>query len=232
MFIVPLAFRDGAHRRHRNTDWHQGRSRERRAAVISKAKTVLGSALDISEVESAVIAPRSQGVVRICVGLGALALAAAVYVLLGSSSTPTAVADPGCSNGALRDAQGSTYLADCRAYEQVTPPDKNFTPASAGTAGVIALAAASDTGDAASICTVAQFNDAPAGTCASYTFMRTSNAWETHNWEPPFCNVDFSQPLDFSFIFLAHSVTASRDMSGSLIFHPENAPDPDNCSLG
>src|SRR5262249_5849622 len=41
-----------------------------------------------------------------------------------------------------------------------------------------------------------------------------------------------TQPVDFNFLFLAHSVTGSRDMSRSLIFHPENAPDPNNCSLG
>src|SRR4051812_34774972 len=38
-----------------------------------------------------------------------------------------APADPGCPNGAIRDQQHSTYLPQCRAYEQVSPVDKNGT---------------------------------------------------------------------------------------------------------
>jgi hypothetical protein len=39
--------------------------------------------------------------------------------------TAAAASAAGCSNEAIRVEQGSTYLPDCRAYEQVTPVDKD-----------------------------------------------------------------------------------------------------------
>ncbi len=54
---------------------------------------------------------------------------ASVLVLLGylvASTTPRAAAQAeDCANAAIRDAQGSTFLPDCRAYEQVSPTVKN-----------------------------------------------------------------------------------------------------------
>src|SRR5262245_26711650 len=44
--------------------------------------------------------------------------------LLGSSAPPADAAG-GCANETLREEQHSTYLPDCRAYEKVSPADKN-----------------------------------------------------------------------------------------------------------
>lgn len=38
---------------------------------------------------------------------------------------PVPVRSEGCPNEAIREAQGSTYLPECRAYEMVSPVDKN-----------------------------------------------------------------------------------------------------------
>jgi hypothetical protein len=43
---------------------------------------------------------------------------------LGSGALPVA-AGAGCPNEAIREEQHSTFLPDCRAYEKVSPPDKN-----------------------------------------------------------------------------------------------------------
>ena len=54
---------------------------------------------------------------------GALCLCVLGLVALLGSGTPSAGA-VSCPNEAIRAQQGSTYLPDCRAYEQVTPVDK------------------------------------------------------------------------------------------------------------
>ncbi|HXR31732.1 MAG TPA: hypothetical protein VN752_11390, partial [Solirubrobacterales bacterium] len=45
---------------------------------------------------------------------------------LHTRAVPLPISHPGnCANEAIRQAQGSTFLPDCRAYEMVSPPDKN-----------------------------------------------------------------------------------------------------------
>ena len=49
-----------------------------------------------------------------------------LFVLVVLAVSPAmAPADSGCPNGEIRDQQSSTYLPQCRAYEQVSPVDKN-----------------------------------------------------------------------------------------------------------
>lgn len=55
-------------------------------------------------------------------GLACLSLLA-LAAFLGSGAS-TAGAAGACSNEALRDQEGATYLPDCRAYEQVSPLEK------------------------------------------------------------------------------------------------------------
>jgi len=101
---------------------------------------------------------------------------------------------PDCPNQEIRSAQGSEYLPDCRAYEMVSPPDKNLGDVDniivAGTSTDLALA---PDGDAAAFCTTALFGEPPSQLtqfCAPYVSRRTVNGWQTTNPLPPLCRVD------------------------------------------
>jgi hypothetical protein len=57
---------------------------------------------------------------RLCKGKTLVLLVLPIMLAL----TPSAGAET-CPNAAIRSQQGSTFLPDCRAYEQVTPPNSN-----------------------------------------------------------------------------------------------------------
>jgi len=71
------------------------------------------------------------GMVCLCV----LGLAA----FLGSSAPSAALAEGACPNEAIRQEQSSTFLPDCRAYEMVSPVDKNGADVAADRGGVCDL---------------------------------------------------------------------------------------------
>jgi hypothetical protein len=102
---------------------------------------------------------------------------------------PFPPASPGnCPNGARRQEQNATFLPDCRAYEMVSPPDKNLGGAKGGLGGT--RANISLDGNAASFCLSTSFGE-PVGQqglfCVPYLSRRGVDGWTTRAPAPPFC---------------------------------------------
>jgi NHL repeat-containing protein len=106
-------------------------------------------------------------------------------------AVPPPPMSPGnCANEAIRQAQSSTYLPDCRAYEMVSPPDKNQGGVDQG--GVLGqkLFSVSRDGDATAFCTTALFGDPPSEQgykCAPYVSRRGPSGWATSDPFPRYC---------------------------------------------
>jgi len=104
-------------------------------------------------------------------------------------AVPFPPANPGnCANEAIRQAQSSTYLPDCRAYEMVSPSDKNH-----GRVEYTYTAGFSRDGTGAAFCTLSLFGE-PAGqmtfACAPYISHRGAEGWSTESAGPRFCNLN------------------------------------------
>jgi hypothetical protein len=92
-----------------------------------------------------------------------------------------------CPNAAIRKQQGSAFLPDCRAYEMVSPPDKNGS-------NVLLTSErtrVAENGDAFGFASLAGFGDAREVAVASdYVSVRSSSAdpgssgWATHGITP------------------------------------------------
>ena len=127
----------------------------------------------------------------------------------------SAAAD-GCPNAPIRAEQNSEYLPDCRAYEQVSPVDKNGTNVfqvgkGAGTGNFVALPVQmQSSGDGAVFGAIGSFAGSPGlPTSAYYAAFRTSN-WATRSLTPP-------QAPWFDTIVRA-TYAVSPDLSKSLVF--------------
>jgi hypothetical protein len=120
----------------------------------------------------------------------------------GSSHTfhtrtePFPPANPGnCPNEAVRSEQSATYLPDCRAFEMVSPPDKNqgSVAGRGGAGGEGVYASFSEDGEAVGFCTASLLGE-PAGqlssTCAQYVSRRGASGWTTVDPLPRFCASD------------------------------------------
>ena len=96
-----------------------------------------------------------------------------------------------CLDEAARQARGSLSLPDCRAYEMVTPPEKNGALIGHPTAGIQEPVIADDGTKLISSsiqcfegslsCVGARGNEG-----AAYEFARTPSGWVTHPLVPPF----------------------------------------------
>jgi hypothetical protein len=84
-------------------------------------------------------------------------------------------------------------LPEDRAYEQVSPPEKNYTDINNNIVFAGGAAGASLDGDAVGFCTTALFGD-PTGRmttfCAQYVSRRTAGGWQTTNPFPNYCHYD------------------------------------------
>jgi hypothetical protein len=123
-------------------------------------------------------------------GLSAITLAGIIALLLAVSATTTAFAET-CPNEAVREAQGSTGLPDCRAYELVSPADKNGGDIIGDSSHV--HAAASEQGGlpmAVTFGAVSGFSDVRGiGALSEYMSERRgtpgTSGWATHAITPP-----------------------------------------------
>ena len=110
-----------------------------------------------------------------------------------------------------------------RAYEQVTPVDKNYGDANSGFG--INRAGSSLDGNAVGFCTSNQFGEPPSqmtGLCAGYISRRTPNGWKTPNVIPPYCHID---PVTGE----ADGVSSpfpSPDFSSAIVMRPESPSCP------
>jgi hypothetical protein len=106
--------------------------------------------------------------------------AVALAAFLGSGA-PSAGADSACANEGVRTEQHSTFLPDCRAYEQVSPVDKqgnDVMPFSPRTR------AAAD-GEAVQFASLGGFGDVRgAGIAFEYLARRGPDGWATHAITP------------------------------------------------
>ena len=84
-------------------------------------------------------------------------------------------------------------LPDDRAYEMVSPPDKNLGGADKAVATSLPQAAVSRDGEAVAFCTASLFGDPAAqqaGLCGAYVSRRGPGGWQTTSPLPRFCRVD------------------------------------------
>ena len=143
---------------------------------------------------------------------------------LHTRTEPFPPANPGnCPNEALRQAQGSTYLPDCRAYEMVSPPDKNVGGVAQGAGSLNATFAAD--ANAAAFCTTAVFGEPPAQmpkACAVYVSRRGPSGWQTTSPFPPFCRNDRADGINDG----AQDIFLSPNLDRAFLAQPETEACP------
>jgi hypothetical protein len=96
-----------------------------------------------------------------------------------------AASEPSCGNAALRTENNSNALPECRAYEQVSPQDKNGFDAGANSELEQQRYVSSEDGGALLFQSFGAFADAQgAGVFNSYIARRESAGWATHAQTP------------------------------------------------
>lgn len=125
----------------------------------------------------------------------------ALGAFLGSSAS--AVAAEACPNETLRAENNSLKLPDCRAYEQVSPVNKEGVRAMGGTVTA--------DGNHAIFLSDGAFAGAPRGGANPYLGTRTSTGWQTNWLQPPLPSFLTSSLLGFTVS------TVSADASSMLM---------------
>jgi hypothetical protein len=123
-----------------------------------------------------------------------LSALAAVSIVLMSASPSTAAAED-CANAAVRNQQAATGLPDCRAYEQVSPVDKNG--AEAMPEGV---RTSSDGRAITWTSSGAYANATGINALAQYAGRRTADGWQTTAYQPSKAAHPGVPPGTFTFI--------------------------------
>jgi hypothetical protein len=93
-----------------------------------------------------------------------------------------------CPNETIRVQQGSTRLPDCRAYEMVSPVDKNGGSVSALPLDIVwqkAFSAVSPNGEVAAFWSYQAFANSVSSNVNSYRAARGSTGWDTVAMNPP-----------------------------------------------
>ncbi|MET0600802.1 MAG: NHL repeat-containing protein [Baekduia sp.] len=125
---------------------------------------------------------------------------------------PSSTPPQDCPNAAIRAQQRAERLPDCRAYEQVTPREKNSievaNPDSAG--GGPTLGQAAPSGDAVAYATIGALPGSDGDTRLSFSrSVRTASGWTTRGLNPP------SAPP--SFLAAGNLLAISRDLTKSFV---------------
>lgn len=140
------------------------------AAVIARAQT-----------QESRCAPPSRRAVGRAQSLLAVAAAMATSLVVGA---PVASAADACPNAAIRAIQDAGQLADCRAFEQVTPVDKG-----AGGVDINRIVQAAADGGAIAFKTPNGFTGAPTNLIYSTArSARTATGWTTTSTDLPLFN--------------------------------------------
>jgi hypothetical protein len=130
-----------------------------------------------------------------------------------------------CANEALREENASLALPECRAYEMVSPADKNFGAVDEATnpRAIVAW-----DGEGLAFCTAAQLGDPPpenGGICnANYLSQRTPDGWRTRAMVPNYCPRDLNDPNNQT------NVAAQAVPSPNLDFAAINRPETASCT--
>lgn len=101
----------------------------------------------------------------------------AVLAVAGAA-LPAASAAAACPNEAVRIEQGASALPDCRAYELVSPVDKNG-------AAIRQIVAARPDGDGVAFWSTGAFAGAPGNLAGNYSARRGADGWTTRALNPP-----------------------------------------------
>ena len=119
-------------------------------------------------------------------GMLGVALVVALAVVMQGASVAHAAPDT-CPNAQVREAQGSTHLPQCRAYEMVSPVEKlsgvPVFPLVRGNLAEAAIAASAD-GSRMVWPSSTSFADATNGLFLGYLSTRTASGWETRQQFP------------------------------------------------
>jgi hypothetical protein len=111
-----------------------------------------------------------------------------------------------------------------RAWEQVSPIDKNYGDANSGAFAINAAGVSID-GDAVGYCTTALFGEPTAQmmvSCSPYIARRTAGGWQTPNNLPPICRYDTVSGVEDGQL----SLSPSADYSRVLVVKGESAGCP------
>jgi hypothetical protein len=134
----------------------------------------------------------------------AMLAACGALVLAGTEASAAAAADA-CPNAEVRQQQGATRLPECRAYEQVSPQQKN------GNAAFMGYAPRA-TGGAFAYLSPGAFSDALSSVGVNYKAERTAGGWVTTALNPPLVGDRNPNLIDGPLI-----MTLSDDFSRALL---------------
>jgi hypothetical protein len=128
-----------------------------------------------------------------------------------------------CANAAFRTA-ASAKLADCRAYEMVSPIDKNnsdIIPLINVNSSLVLLDQSSTSGEALTYTTSQGFGDAKSAPYSSqYIASRGADGWQSHGISPPagLSPLEIGQRIDLEFRFF------SEDLCTGVLRHSTEPP--------
>lgn len=106
-----------------------------------------------------------------------VAALAVLWIQIGTGAAGAA----SCPNDSIREAQGSGFLPDCRAYEMVSPPDKN----SSDVANTASRVQSSPDGEAVTFISSGAFPGSDGtGAVAQYLSRRGPDGWTTRSINP------------------------------------------------
>jgi hypothetical protein len=154
--------------------------------------------------------------VLVCLGLACLVL----VVVSGG-----AAGDVPCPNAGVRSGEQTSFLPDCRAFEMVSPTEKNGGDVS----GVSSRTRAAVSGDAVQFVSMAGFGDVH-GTdtiATEYLSERSSGGWATHGIAPA------QEPPAFTLWWSRYQGEFSDDLSTGVFFalSPLTDADPNVAQL-